>query len=125
MVNDSQFTYLLIFILTNILYLAVLESFKSPARSIDKPFRFSISDIFKGASSSGVGVSGRIASGLICVNDKIMICPTKEHAIVRSLTIDDMTVQTAFAGDQVSMTISGIYIIFIRKNTVKPITYIV
>lgn len=83
----------------------IVDSFNAPERAIDKPLRLSISDIFKGGS--GVSISGRIASGHICINDKILICPTKEQAIVKSIAIDDLPVQTAFAGDQVSIVLTG------------------
>jgi elongation factor 1 alpha-like protein len=85
----------------------IVDGFKAPKRSIDKPFRLSISDIFKGASGSGVSISGRIASGHVCNGDKILVCPTKEQANVKAILIDDLPVQTAFAGDQVSIVLSG------------------
>lgn len=85
----------------------IVDGFKAPERAIEKPFRLSISDIFKGTSGSGVSISGRIASGHVCNNDKVVVCPTKEQATVKSILIDDLPVLTAFAGDQVSIVLSG------------------
>lgn len=85
----------------------VIDSFKIPERAIDKPFRMSISDIYKG-TGSGFCVSGRIESGLLCTNDKILVCPSKEQATVKNITMDDFTQNTVFAGDQVSVTLSGV-----------------
>lgn len=87
--------------------LQVIESFKIPERAIDKPFRMSINDVFKGAGS-GFCVSGRIESGVLCVNDKVLVCPSKETAQIKNLAMDDMPQNTVFAGDQVAVTLSGI-----------------
>lgn len=87
--------------------LRVIDSFKTPARSIDKPFRMSVSDIFKG-TGSGFCISGRIESGVICVNDKVLVCPSKEQAVVKNIAIDEVQYTTCFAGDQVSITLANI-----------------
>lgn len=86
----------------------IVDGFKAPERSIDKPFRLSVSDVFKGTGSSSFCISGRIASGHVCTNDKVLVCPTKEQAFVKTILIDEMPVQTAFAGDQVSIALSGV-----------------
>lgn len=68
----------------------------------------SISDVFKGVGGSGFCISGRIASGHICTNDKTLVCPSKEQGVIKTITIDELPVQSAFAGDQVSITLTGI-----------------
>jgi len=87
--------------------ISVIDSFKIPERSIDKPFRMSINDVYKGIAS-GFLVSGRIESGLLCTNDKVLVCPSKEQATVKQLSIDEMPTHSAFAGDQVAISLSGI-----------------
>lgn len=96
-----------------------------PERAIDKPFRMSVSDVFKGIGSSGFCVSGRIASGHVCANDKIIVCPSKEQCQVKSVAIDEAQTQTGFAGDQVSITLTGIdpsnvSVGFILCDTLNP-----
>lgn len=96
-----------------------------PERSIDKPFRMSISDIFKG-TGSGFCVSGRIETGVLCANDKILVCPMREQAIAKGITIDDMTRTSVFAGDHVAVTLAGvdvsnIYIGCILSDVGNPI----
>jgi elongation factor 1 alpha-like protein len=66
----------------------------------------SISDVYKG-TGSGFCLSGRIASGVLCVNDKALVSPSKEQGQVKYITIDELPVNTAFAGDQVSVTLAG------------------
>lgn len=87
--------------------LKVIDAFKTPARSVDKPFRMSISDIFKG-TGSGFCISGRIEAGVVCVNDRVLVCPSKEQAVVKNITIDELQYTTCFAGDQVSITLANV-----------------
>lgn len=86
---------------------SVIDNFRTPERPIDKPFRMSINDIYKGAGS-GFCVSGRIESGILCVNDKVLLCPCKEQATVKNISMDEIPQNTVFAGDQVSVTLFGV-----------------
>lgn len=67
----------------------------------------SISDIFKG-TGSGFCVSGRIETGVLTTNDKILVGTTREQAIVKSITMDEYQQTSVFAGDQVCVTLSGV-----------------
>ncbi|KAK4872556.1 hypothetical protein RN001_014585 [Aquatica leii] len=87
--------------------LDVVDNFRSPERPISKPFRLSISDVFKGTGSSFC-VSGRLETGNLCVGDRVLVCPSRESATVKGLAIEEVPHQSAFAGDQVSVTLSGI-----------------
>lgn len=87
--------------------LDVIDKFNVPLRPVAKPFRMPINDIFKG-TGSGFCVAGRIENGIVNKGDKVLVCPTKEMAEVRSLSINDMSRGVAFAGDQVCVTLSGI-----------------
>lgn len=66
-----------------------------------------ISDIYKG-TGVGLCVSGRIETGALCPNDRVLVCPLKEQAIVKSVAIDEMSRSAVFAGDTVSVTLSGV-----------------
>lgn len=85
----------------------VIENFKTPERAIEKPFRMSVCDVFKG-TGSGFCVSGRIETGVLCVNDKILVGTTREQCQVKTLAMDDIAQTSVFAGDQVCVTLSGI-----------------
>lgn len=87
--------------------LDVIDKFNVPERLVSKPFRLSINDVFKG-TGSGFCVAGRIENGILNKGDKVLVCPTKELAEVRGLSINDMSSNVAFAGDQVSVTLSGV-----------------
>ena len=58
---------------------------RSPERLIDKPFRMSISDIFKPTTSGAGGfcAAGRIETGYIQKNDTVLISPLNEYATVK------------------------------------------
>ncbi|CAH0406125.1 unnamed protein product [Chilo suppressalis] len=87
--------------------LDVIDKFNVPERPISKPLRMPINDVFKG-TGSGFCVAGRIENGVLNKGDKVLVCPTKEMAEVRSISINEMPNNVAFAGDQVSVTLSGI-----------------
>lgn len=84
-----------------------LDQFRVPERPVDKSLRMSVTDVFKGMS--GLTVSGRIETGVLRRNDTILVCPIKEQATVKQITVDESNaISTAFAGDQVQTTLSGI-----------------
>lgn len=40
--------------------------------------------------------------------DKVLVCPNRELATAKSLSIDEVNQSVVFAGDQVTVTLSGI-----------------
>ncbi|KAI4471755.1 translation factor [Holotrichia oblita] len=85
----------------------VLDNFKCPERPITKPFRFSVNDLFKGTGSSFC-VSGRVETGFLSVGERVLVCPSRELAVVKGVAIEESPKQFIFAGDQASVTLSGI-----------------
>ncbi|XP_029179113.1 HBS1-like protein [Nylanderia fulva] len=85
----------------------VIDNFKCPERPVNKPFRFSVNDIFKG-TGSGFCVSGHVETGMVSLGDKVLILPQNEIAVVKGLQSDEISTTHAFAGDQVALTLSGI-----------------
>ncbi|XP_028133822.2 protein HBS1 isoform X2 [Diabrotica virgifera virgifera] len=87
--------------------LDVIDKFRSPDRPISKPFRLSINDVFKGTGTSFC-VSGRVETGTLSVGDKVLVCPNREAAVVKSLAIEEASKTVVFAGDQVTVALSGV-----------------
>ncbi|XP_017060133.1 HBS1-like protein [Drosophila ficusphila] len=87
--------------------LDVIENFKIPERAIDRPLRMSVSDIYKG-TGSGFCISGRIETGVLCLNDKVLVGASREQAQVKSLTMNEFPQTSVFAGDQVSVTLPAL-----------------
>ncbi|XP_028164421.1 protein HBS1 [Ostrinia nubilalis] len=105
--------------------LDVVDKFNVPERPVSKPLRMSINDVFKG-TGSGFCVAGRIENGVLNKGDKVLVCPMKEMAEVRGISINEMSSNVAFAGDQVSVTLSGvdmqnISVGFILSDPIQPV----
>ncbi|XP_077496786.1 translation elongation factor EF-1alpha (GTPase) HBS1 isoform X1 [Amblyomma americanum] len=94
----------------------VIDGFKPPERPISKPFRLCVSDVFKG-TGSGFCVSGRIDAGCVAIGDKILVMPAAEQGSVKGITIDEVPVPQAFAGDQVALTLSGVDMIKVTTGS--------
>ena len=56
-----------------------------PKRPIESPFRLPVSNVFKNQSGgiSGVGVSGRIESGIVQVGDSLAVQPGDATCVVK------------------------------------------
>jgi elongation factor 1 alpha-like protein len=63
--------------------LTTSESIEVPPRSLDLPFRMSISDISKSAKANVANVSGRVDSGFIQTNDNVVSEPGNNAGLVR------------------------------------------
>ncbi|EGI71126.1 PREDICTED: HBS1-like protein [Acromyrmex echinatior] len=85
----------------------VIDNFKCPERPINKSFRFSVNDIFKG-TGSGFCVSGHVETGMVSLSDKVLVLPQNEIAVVKGLQSDEASTANAFAGDHVALTLAGI-----------------
>lgn len=94
-----------------------IDSFKAPQRSTDKPFRLCASDVFKD-QGSGFCVTGKIEAGYIQTGDRILAMPPNETCTVKGITLHDEAVDWAAAGDQVSLTLTGVDIIKINVGCV-------
>ena len=60
-----------------------------PDRALDAALRIPISNVFRGQTSgpSGLGISGRIESGIVQVGETLAVLPGDESGIVRSMSL--------------------------------------
>lgn len=64
-------------------------------------------------------VTGRIETGVLRRNDTVIVCPIKEQATVKQIYIEENNaIGSAFAGDQVTITLSGIDVSTITVGSV-------
>ena len=66
----------------------VIDELVPPARDIESSLRIPVSNVFRGGTgglSSGLGVSGRILTGIIQVGERVRVLPGDETATVRSM----------------------------------------
>uniref|UniRef100_A0AAR2M5I5 HBS1-like protein n=1 Tax=Pygocentrus nattereri TaxID=42514 RepID=A0AAR2M5I5_PYGNA len=94
-----------------------IDSFKAPQRSVEKPFRLCVSDVFKD-QGSGFCVTGKIEAGFIQTGDKVLAMPPNETCTVKGITLHDESLDWAAAGDHVSLTVTGMDIIKINVGCV-------
>ncbi|XP_065572262.1 protein HBS1-like [Artemia franciscana] len=87
--------------------LEAIDAFRAPERGISKPLRLCVTDVYKGSGSS-LNVGGRIESGMIATGDVVQIMPLGESASVKSISVNSVSITTAFAGDPVVVTLTGI-----------------
>lgn len=66
--------------------LETLDTLAVPARALEAALRIPVSNVFKGQTTgpSGLGVSGRIESGVVQVGEKLAVLPGDETAVVKS-----------------------------------------
>ncbi|KLO07490.1 EF Tu GTP binding domain-containing protein, partial [Schizopora paradoxa] len=80
----------------------LLDKLQPPTRQIEAPLRFPIANVFKG-QGSGVGVSGRLCTGVVQVGEQLRILPGDETAVVKSITVDEESVPWAAAGSNATL----------------------
>ncbi|KAF2974365.1 hypothetical protein EK904_009925 [Melospiza melodia maxima] len=94
-----------------------IDSFKPPQRSVEKPFRLCVADVFKD-QGSGFCVTGKIEAGYIQVGERLLAMPPNETCTAKGITLHDEPVDWAAAGDHVSLTLTGMDIIKINVGCV-------
>ncbi|XP_063165796.1 HBS1-like protein isoform X3 [Candoia aspera] len=94
-----------------------IDSFKPPQRSIDKPFRLCVSDVFKD-QGSGFCVTGKIEAGYVQVGERLLVMPPNETCTVKGIALHEQPVDWAAAGDHVSLTLTGMDIIKINVGCI-------
>ncbi|SPO36641.1 related to translation elongation factor HBS1 protein [Pseudozyma flocculosa] len=98
----------------------VLDTLEPPRRNLDGPLRLPVTNVFKGqtAIASGVGVSGRVVSGIVQIGDRLRAVPGDESGIVRAIEVDSDSVPWAVAGNNVTVYLSNIDVIQIAVGSV-------
>ncbi|CAB4437010.1 unnamed protein product [Rhizophagus irregularis] len=97
-----------------------IDKFKPPIRLLDKPFRLSVSDFFKGGISGmgGITVAGKIEAGTIQIGDDVLVIPGGEYGVIKGLEANDESSKWAAAGDSILMTLSGLDILQLKVGSI-------
>ena len=77
--ENASFIYLFLYLRYDASGPSLLEAidrFRVPERLVEKPFRLSISDIYK--AQTGFSCSGRIEAGFVQKDDKVLILPLNQ-----------------------------------------------
>lgn len=94
-----------------------LDLFKVPDQPIDKPLRLPIQDVY---SITGVGTVpvGRIETGIMKINDKIVFVPSGAQGEVKSIEMHHEQIQEARPGDNVGFNVRGVNKTDIKRGDV-------
>lgn len=87
----------------------VLDQLEPSVRHFDAPLRLPVTNVFKsqGALASGLGVSGRIVSGVVQVGEVVRAVPGDESGVVKTIEKDGEAVPWAGAGASVTLYLTG------------------
>src|SRR5919107_1961579 len=87
--------------------LEALDSFEPPEKPIGKPLRIPIQDVY---SITGVGTVpvGRVETGVVKANDKIIVMPAGVTGEVKSIETHHTQMNSAEAGDNIGFNLRGI-----------------
>ncbi len=77
-------------------------------RAMDKPFRFSVSDVFKSLLLGGAVVSGRVQTGVCVVGDELYIMPINQTCTIKSIFLNNISVDAAVVGQAVEISVTGL-----------------
>lgn len=87
--------------------LEAIDMLKVPERGIEKPVRICVCDVYKGQGSN-MCVSGRLDAGYLQPNDRLLLMPQGDVVNLKNIQTDTQADNVAFAGDHVTLTLSGI-----------------
>jgi elongation factor 1-alpha len=84
-----------------------LDSFEPPEKPVGKPLRIPIQDVY---SITGVGTVpvGRVETGTISANDKVIVMPAGVTGEVKSIETHHTQMQSAEAGDNIGFNLRGV-----------------
>ncbi|KAI4281658.1 MAG: hypothetical protein L6R38_003529 [Xanthoria sp. 2 TBL-2021] len=85
-----------------------LEASEPTSRSLDKPLRLTIADIFRGGVQNPLSISGRLDSGSLQVGDRVVAMPAKETALIKGIEVDSEPADWAVAGQNVILHLTDI-----------------
>ncbi|WFD35221.1 hypothetical protein MCUN1_002071 [Malassezia cuniculi] len=88
-----------------------LDLLSSPERQFTGPLRLPVTNVFKGTTasvSSGLGVSGRILSGIVQVGEAVIPVPGDTQGVVKAIECDGDVVPWAVAGASVTLYLAGL-----------------
>jgi elongation factor 1-alpha len=90
-----------------------LNNLKVPPKPTDKPLRIPVEDVY---SITGIGTVpvGRVETGVIKINDKVIFLPANKSGEVKSIEEHHTTMQKAEPGDNIGFNVRGI-----AKNDLK------
>ncbi|PNT62142.1 HBS1-like protein isoform X2 [Brachypodium distachyon] len=88
--------------------LKAIDSLAPPRRDVSKPLRLPICDVVSSHMLGQVAVCGKVATGAIRSDSKVLVMPSGELATVRIIERDSSRLNLARAGDNIAIGLQGI-----------------
>lgn len=88
--------------------LKAIDSLPPPHRDVSKPLRLPICDVISSHMLGQVAVCGKIVSGAIRSDSKVLVMPAGELATVKIIERDSSRLSLARAGDNIAVGLQGI-----------------
>ncbi|EFR04974.1 elongation factor 1-alpha 3 [Nannizzia gypsea CBS 118893] len=85
-----------------------LETSEPFSYALDKPLRMTIGDIFRGGIQNPLSISGRLDAGHLQMGDQVLVMPSGEKTVIKSLEVDHEPVDWAVAGQNVVLHLADI-----------------
>ena len=98
--------------------ISLLESSEPVTRSLEKPLRLTIDDIFRGGVQNSLSVSGRLDSGNVQIGDTVLVMPAKEAGAIKGLEVDSDPAEWAVAGQNVILHLAEIDAKYLKSGDV-------
>ncbi|CAM0901728.1 unnamed protein product [Alopecurus aequalis] len=98
--------------------LSAIDSLPPPHRDVSKPLRLPICDVVSSHMLGQVAICGKIVSGAIRSDSKVLVMPAGELATVRIIERDSSRLSLARAGDNIAIGLHGIDPIHIMSGGV-------
>ena len=98
--------------------ISLLESSDPVTRALEKPFRLTIDDIFRGGVQNPLSVSGRLDAGSIQTGDAVLVMPANQTAAIRGLEVDSEPADWAVAGQNLILHLANIEAKYLRAGDV-------
>lgn len=93
---------------TGPLLITLLESSEPFTRTLEKPLRFTIDNVFRGGVQNPVSVSGRIDAGGVQIGDVVVTVPSNETASIKGIEVGLESNDWAVAGQNVVLHLAEI-----------------
>jgi elongation factor 1-alpha len=94
-----------------------LDTLQEPKRPTDRPLRIPIEGVYK-IGGIGTVLAGRVETGVLKVNDQILIAPGNLTSEVRSIDQFHTTLYEAGPGDRIGFNVRGISVKDLRRGFV-------
>uniref|UniRef100_A0A5S6QYX8 Tr-type G domain-containing protein n=1 Tax=Trichuris muris TaxID=70415 RepID=A0A5S6QYX8_TRIMR len=86
-----------------------LDSMEPIKRLVERPLRFTVSNVFKAQRGSNFYVAGKVATGSVSNGDKLVVVPSGQTGVVKSILIgEDEERREAKTGEQCNILLTGL-----------------